>query len=167
MFGAESRAAHWLMPLALWLSMSLSVLPPAAAAESSGCAQNPAVTLERYRAALGADPRVAADMFRQVPSDLTVVPETGEYVVSAAVETRRLPLANAPVNGGLPAGTRLAAVCRVQGPAGEWWLASKARDGSFAYLPASLVHPAEDNFQRAAPEPPEKRSHDPLLQGKY
>ena len=168
MSSKECRSAHRILRPALWLGASLLVMAPAVAAESGGgCAQNPSATLDRYAAALKGDPHAAADMFRQVPSGVTLVQDSGVYIAGEGAETYLLPLPDSPSSGLLPSGSRFSALCRVKGQEGEWWLVSKARDGSFAYVAEAKTRKAEDDAPRATEEAPEKRSHDPLFQGRY
>jgi hypothetical protein len=152
--------------LVWWLGAYL-VFGHAAIAAEAGCVQSQAVTINRYVEALKSDPRNGANaIFHQVPSDLTLVPESAAYAASGDVALHQLPLETSPTNGGLKRGERFISACRVTGPAGDAWLAIKSPDAALLYVPESRTAKVSASDAGAGAEP-EKRSRDPLLQGRY
>jgi hypothetical protein len=154
---------RWLL---WWLGASL-VFSHAAVAAEGGCVQSQGVTTNRYIEALKSDARNGANaIFHQVPSDLTLVPESAAYVASGDVALHQLPLETSPTNGGLKRGERFMSTCRVTGPAGDAWLAIRSPDATLLYVSESRTAKVSASDAAAGAEP-EKRSHDPLLQGRY
>lgn len=155
-----------MMRRVLWLGAYLVIIHAAVAAEG-GCEQNRSVNIDRYIDALKGDPRdVASAIFRQVPNDMAVVQENAAYVARDATAVHQLPLEASPTSGALRSGDRFTSSCRVKDPAGDWWLVIKSKDAVLTYVPESKTKRADAADGKAGTEP-EKRSKDPLLQGKY
>jgi hypothetical protein len=154
----------------LGLGAYLLLVHAAVAAEGDiGCAQNRAFTTDRYLDALKGNPHDFADpIFREVPSDVTMLEDSAAYILRDAAALRQLPLANSPPGGVLRTGERFNSACRVKGQAGDWWLVIKATDAALIYVPESKTEKADADDRKAGAEPePERRSRDPLFQGKY
>src|SRR5579862_3348542 len=93
---------------------------------------------------------------------------TTSYIVRAATDLHLQPLDSAPTSGALKSGDRLVSSCRVKGQAGEWWLTVRSASGALAYILESATEKADNGTATAPSEgDAEKRSRDPLLQGKY
>jgi hypothetical protein len=150
----------------LWLGAYFIIIHAAMAAEGGGCAQN-SLNIDRYVDALKGDTHnVANAMFQRVPGDLTMVQDSAAYILRDDVAMQVLPFEHAPTLGGLKTGDRFVSACRVKGQAGDWWLAIKVNDAALLYVPESKAEKADSDAAKVGAEP-EKRSKDPLFQGKY
>src|ERR1700676_511824 len=136
----------------LWVGAYLLLAHAAVAAENEkGCAQNRALATDRYVDALTGEPRnLANPIFREVPSDVTMVEDSAAYILRDAAAIRRLPLANSPPSTALRTGERFNSACRVKGQAGDWWLVIKATDAALTYVPESKVERADGEKKAGA-----------------
>jgi hypothetical protein len=127
------------LPLRLFVGAYLLGIPAALADDAAGgCVQNRALDTSHYVDALKGDARNLGEaIFQQVPSDLTVAPESAAYLVQSDTAKRALPMEGAPTIGGMHSGERLVASCRVKGPTGDWWLVEKSDTGSLLYVAES------------------------------
>src|SRR5579863_833580 len=124
------------LQLRLFVGAYLLVIPTAFADDAAGgCVQNRALDTAHFVDALKGDARnLGAAIFQQVPSDLTIAPESAAYVVPGEAAMQALPLANAPATSTIHTGERLTVSCRVKGPAGDWWLVVRTKDAALVYV---------------------------------
>jgi len=165
-----SRRKFWIvssLPLGLFVGAYLLGVPAALADDAAGgCVQNRALDTAHYVDALKGDARnLGAAIFQQVPSDLTIAPGSGGYVVSGDAAMQALPLANAPAMSTIHSGGHFTALCRVRGPAGDWWLVVRTKETALAYVAENKTQRADEGNRLE--DKPEPHVRDPNLSGKY
>jgi len=155
------------LPLRLLVGVYFLSIPAALADDAAGgCAQNRALDTAHYVDALKGDARnLGAAIFQQVPSDLTMAPESGGYVVRGDAAMQALPLANAPAMSTIHSGGHFTASCRVKGPAGDWWLVVRTKETALAYVAENKTQRADEGNRLE--DKPEPHVRDPNLSGKY
>lgn len=123
-------------------AIALLVCCAAASAEEPACRNHDTLALDKYIEMTAGKPDRLDSAFEQVPKGLTIAKTTRGYITTRAAPIRILPTDQSESLAELKPYFNFKALCRVENPAGQWWLVKPLKDGILVYIPEAATEPA-------------------------